>query len=101
MGSLSRSVLTLFQILTLKGWIEVISAVSQVNPVYVIFFISFIVIGTFIVINIFVAVIVRKSEEAYKNLEMDIANPVTQKEILFEIKEIRKKMEDLESRLSP
>jgi voltage-gated sodium channel len=28
-GSLSRSVLTLFQILTLEGWIEVISAVSQ------------------------------------------------------------------------
>lgn len=100
-GSLSTSVLTLFQILTLEGWIEVMSAVSQVNPLYAIFFISFIVIGTFIVINIFVAVIVRKSEEAYKNLEMEIANPVTQKEILFEIKEIRKKMEDLESRLSP
>lgn len=77
------------------------SAVSQVNPLYVIFFISFIVIGTFIVNNIFVAVIVRKSDEAYKNLEMEIANPVTQKEILFEIKEIRKKMEDLGSRLSP
>ena len=77
------------------------SAVSHVNPLYVIFFVSFIVIGTFIVINIFVAVIVRKSEEAYKNLEMEIANPVTQKELLFEIKEIRKKIEDLESRLSP
>lgn len=101
MGSLSRSVLTLFQILTLEGWIEVISAVSQVNPLYVIFIIGIIVIGTFIVINIFVAVIVRKSEEACKNLEMEIANPVTQKEILFEIKEIRKKIEDLESRLSP
>jgi hypothetical protein len=31
---------------------------------------------------------------------MDIANPVTQQEILFEIKEIRKKIEDLESRIS-
>ena len=73
---------------------------TLVNPLYGIFFISFIVIGTFIVINIFVAVIVRKSEEAYKHLEMDIANPVTQKEILYEIKEIRKKIEDLESRIS-
>lgn len=60
-GSLSRSVLTLFQILTLEGWIEVMSAVSQVNPLYVIFFIRFVVIGTFVVINIFVAVIVRKT----------------------------------------
>jgi voltage-gated sodium channel len=76
------------------------SAVAHVNPLYWIYFISFIVIGTFIVINIFVAVIVRKSEEAYKNLEIELANPVSQKEILFEIKEIRKKIEDLESKLS-
>ena len=100
-GSLPKSVLTLFEILTLEGWIEVMSPATLVNPLYGIFFISFIVIGTFIVINIFVAVIVRKSEEAYKHLEMDIANPVTQKEILFEIKEIRKKIEDLESRIPP
>ena len=100
-GSLPKSVLTLFEILTLEGWIEVMSPATLVNPLYGIFFISFIVIGTFIVINIFVAVIVRKSEEAYKQLEMDIANPVTQKEILFEIKEIRKKIEDLESRIPP
>jgi len=99
-GSLPKAVLTLFEILTLEGWIEVMSPATHVNPIYGIFFISFIVIGTFIVINIFVAVIVRKSEEAYKHLEMDLANPVTQKEILFEIKEIRKKIEDLESRLS-
>jgi len=99
-GSLSKSLLTLFQILTLEGWIEVMSAVTLVNPLYGIYFISFIVIGTFIVINIFVAVIVRKSEEAYKNLEIELANPVTQKELLFEIKEIRKKIEGLESRLS-
>jgi len=99
-GSLSKSLLTLFQILTLEGWTDVMSAVANVNPLYGIYFISFIVIGTFIVINIFVAVIVRKSEEAYKNLEIELANPVTQKEILYEIKEIRKKIEDLESRLS-
>jgi voltage-gated sodium channel len=99
-GSLAKSLLTLFEILTLEGWIEVMSAVTHVNPLYGIYFISFIVIGTFIVINIFVAVIVRKSEEAYKNLEMELANPVTQNEILYEMKEIRKKIEDLESRLS-
>ncbi|MDN5846899.1 MAG: ion transporter [Candidatus Nitrosocosmicus sp.] len=98
--SLPRSVLTLFQILTLEGWVEVMSTVTQANPLNGLYFISFIVVSTFIVINIFVAVIVRKSEEAYKALEDEIRNPVTQKEILFEIKEIRKKINDLESRLS-
>src|SRR5699024_10884794 len=87
-GSLPRSGLTLFQILTLEGWVEVMSTVTQANPLNILYFISFIVIGTFIVINIFVAVIVRKSEEAYKALEDEIRNPVTQKEILSEIREI-------------
>ncbi len=99
-GTLPRSILTLFQILTLEGWVEIMSSVTNVNPLYVIYFISFIMIGTFVVINIFVAVIVKKSEEAYKQIENTITIPVTQKEILQEIKEIRKKIEDLESRLN-
>ena len=71
---------------------------NQLNGIY---FISFIVIGTFIVINIFVAVIVNKSEEAYKLLEKQTSStPITQKEILDEIKEIRKKIDELESKLS-
>ena len=99
-GSLPRAVITLFQILTLEGWVEVMAPATHVNPLNIIFFISFIVIGTFIVINIFVAVIVRKSEEAYKALEEEIRRPATQNEILFEIKEIRKKIDELESRLT-
>lgn len=98
-GTLPRSILTLFQILTLEGWVEIMSSVTDVNPLYVIYFVSFILIGTFVVINIFVAVIVNKSEEAYKQIENTITTPVTQKEILVEIREIRKKIEDLESRL--
>lgn len=99
-GSLPRSVLTLFQILTLEGWVEVMSTATQANPLNGLYFISFIVVGTFIVINIFVAVIVRKSEEAYKALENEIRDPVTQKEILTEIREIKKKIDELESRLA-
>lgn len=99
-GSLPRSVLTLFQILTLEGWVEVMSTVTHANPLNGLYFISFIVVGTFIVINIFVAVIVRKSEEAYKALEDEIRHPVTQKEILSEIREIKKKIDELESRLA-
>jgi voltage-gated sodium channel len=99
-GTLPRSILTLFQILTLEGWVEIMFAVTNVNPLYVIYFVSFIMIGTFVVINIFVAVIVKKSEEAYKQIENTIITPVTQKEILLEIKEIRKKIEDLESSLN-
>jgi voltage-gated sodium channel len=74
--------------------------VTDVNPLNGIFFVSFIIIGTFIVINIFVAIIVKKSEEAYKHIQNEFSNKATQNEILQEIKEIKKLIEDLEKRIS-
>jgi voltage-gated sodium channel len=45
-------------------------------------------------------VIVRKSEEAYKQVQQESAVPLTQRDILDEIKEIRRILEDLEKRIS-
>jgi voltage-gated sodium channel len=99
-GTLPKSVITLFKILTLEGWVEIMAPVTDVNPLNGIFFVSFIIIGTFIVINIFVAIIVKKSEEAYKHIQNEFPNKVTQTEILEEIKEIRKMIENLEKKIS-
>jgi voltage-gated sodium channel len=91
--SLPRSVFTLFQILTLEGWTNIMSPLININPFYGIYFMSFIVIGTFIVINIFVTVIVRKSKDAYKQIESKHIEPISQKEILLELIEIKKSYE--------
>jgi len=99
-GTLPKSVITLFKILTLEGWIEIMNPVTDVNPLNGVFFVSFIIIGTFIVINIFVAIIVKKSEEAYKYIQSEFSSKVTQTEILEEIKEIRKMIENLEEKIS-
>lgn len=101
-GSLPISLVTLFQILTLEGWVDIMHPLAAENPLYTLFFISFIISGTFIVINIFVAVIVRKSEEAYQQIqkEEEKTSSLTQNEILEEIKEKKKKIESLESKLS-
>ena len=99
-GTLPKSLITLFKILTLEGWVEIMAAVTDVNPLNGIFFVSFIVIGTFIVINIFVAIIVKKSEEAYKYIQSEFPNKISQTEILEEIKEIRKMIESLEKKIS-
>ena len=71
------------------------ASVTDVNPLNGIFFVSFIVIGTFIVINIFVAIIVKKSEEAYKHIQLEFSHSITQNEILEELKEIKRLMEIL------
>ena len=63
-GSLGVAVLTLFEIITLEGWIDVMDAVRGVYPLAWLYFISFIVIGTFVVINMVIGIIVNSLEEA-------------------------------------
>jgi voltage-gated sodium channel len=74
--------------------------VSSLGPLYWLYFTSFIVIGTFIIINLFISVIVRKSEEAYKQVQQESTIPLTQQDIMHEIKEMRRILEDLEKRIS-
>jgi voltage-gated sodium channel len=62
--------------------------VRNLGPLYWLYFVSFIVIGTFIIINLFISVIVRKSEEAYQQVQRESGIPLTQKKIVQEIKEI-------------
>jgi voltage-gated sodium channel len=99
-SSFLTSFTTLFQIITLEGWVNVMEPiVTALGPIYWLYFASFIVIGTFIIINLFISVIVRKSEEAYKQVQRESEVPLTQHEIVQEIKEIRRILEELEKRI--
>lgn len=92
---------TLFQVITLEGWPNIMEPiVTNLGPLYWLYFTSFIVIGTFIIINLFISVIVRKSEEAYEQVQRESRIPLTQQEIMQEIKEIRIILEDLEKRIA-
>jgi voltage-gated sodium channel len=99
-SSFPTSLTTLFQVITLEGWPDIMEPiVSSLGPLYWLYFTSFIVIGTFIIINLFISVIVRKSEEAYKQVQQESAIPLTQQDIMHDIKEIRRILEDLEKRI--
>ncbi len=62
-GSLFGSMFSLFQIMTLEGWVEIARAVMVPFPLAWVFFLTFILIGTFTVLNLFIAVIVNASQE--------------------------------------
>ena len=99
-SSFPTSLITLFQIITLEGWVNVMQPVlANLGPTYWLYFASFIVIGTFIIINLFISVIVRKSEEAYKHVQRESGIPLTQQEVMHEIREIRRILEELEKRI--
>lgn len=91
---------TLFQIITLEGWVDVMEPIIlNLGPIYWIYFASFILIGTFIVINLFISVIVRKSEEAYQQIQRESQIPLTQQEIMEEIREIHRILQEIEERI--
>lgn len=57
-GSLDRSAYTLFRVMTLDGWSEISDATMQHFPLALVFFIPFIILTSFAVLNLFIAVIV-------------------------------------------
>ncbi len=99
-GTLGASLLTLFQIATLEGWAEVMyTAMAQV-PLAWIFFISFVIVGTFVMINMFVAVVINSLEES-KATALDVARePATREDIVAELRALREAVARLEARLA-
>lgn len=58
-GALPDSALTLFQLMTMDGWSEILGAVTDDGHPYAwIFFIVFIFVGSFAILNLFIALVV-------------------------------------------
>ncbi len=62
-GSLTGSLFSLFQVLTLEGWADMARAIMEVYPWAPLFFIPFILIATFTVLNLFIGIIVNTMQE--------------------------------------
>ncbi len=63
-GSLHRTILTLFGVLTLEGWVGLMQTVSGGEPFAWVYFVSFILIGTYVLLNFFVGIIVNNMQSA-------------------------------------
>jgi voltage-gated sodium channel len=108
-GNLQRSMLSLFQVVTLEGWDGILHAqmfgsdvnytdqwkalpeaagrVSQAHPVAApLFFVSFIMLGTMIVLNLFTGVIIGSMQEADDESSGKVAD-----EVEAHIKELEEK----------
>jgi voltage-gated sodium channel len=62
-GSLWVSMFSLFQIMTLEGWADIARDVMTVYPAAWMFFVAFILVATFTVLNLFIGLIVKVMEE--------------------------------------
>ena len=63
-GDIGRSMLSLFAILTLEGWTTTFAVVFEARPLAaVVYFLSFILLGTFVVLNLLLGIMIGSLEE--------------------------------------
>ena len=98
-GDLGTSLLTLFNIITLEGWTDVMFKAMELNALSWIYFVSFVVIGTFVVINLFIAIILNNLDEAKLETLRDLEKPVSREELLREIRATQDQLQRLERRI--
>ena len=97
--TLGISVLTLFNIITLEGWTEIMFTAMELHSIAWVYFVSFVVVGTFVVINLFIAIIINNLDEAKLDRLREIESPVSREELLREIQATQAALRRLEERL--
>ena len=63
-GDIGDAMLTLFTVFTLEGWNDVLYEAQEVHPWSWVFFISFVLLASLLLINILIAIIINAMEEA-------------------------------------
>ena len=100
-GTLGDSLFTLFAIMTLEGWADIAREVQATHPQAYLFFIPFIVISVFAVLNLFIAVLTNSMQELHKEEiaaeEKIVAS--SQQAIMAEVAALRKEMQLLRAAL--
>lgn len=91
-GSLGKSLFSLFQIMTLESWSSAIARpMLDAYPWIWLYFVPFILISSFMVLNLFIAIIVTATQSIHADEE-----EIKRREMLDELRSINKRLERME-----
>ncbi|MEM7720156.1 MAG: ion transporter, partial [Pseudomonadota bacterium] len=93
-GTLGRSAYSLFQIMTLESWsMGIVRPVMEVYPFAWVFFVPFILVTTFAVVNLVVGLIVNSMQDAHAQEEV-AATTAYREEIVQRLEAIEQKLSE-------
>ncbi len=95
-GSLGMSLLTLFRVVTLEDWTDVMYTAMEMHYLSWIYFVSFVVVGTFVIINLFIAVVLNNLEEAKQERLEELRQPTSKDELLKELRQTQEMLQKLQ-----
>ena len=100
-GTLGASLYTLFQVMTLESWsMGIVRPVMEEFPYAWLYFVPFILIATFMMLNLFIAVIVdaiQHQRDALEPAQEPVEDP--QQLLLAEVQALRSELTELRERL--
>jgi len=97
--TLGLSLLTLFRIVTLEDWTDVMYTAMEMNKWAWIYFVSFVFMGTFVIINLFIAVVLNNLDQAKEEQLNELRKPVGRDELLKELAETQRALARLRERM--
>jgi voltage-gated sodium channel len=98
--TLGISLLSLFRIVTLEDWTDIMYAAMETYPWAWAYFVSFVVMGTFVVVNLFIAVVLNNLDEAKAERLRELELPPNRDEILRELRTTQRALQNLERQLA-
>lgn len=99
-GNLGASLFTLFQVMTVEGWPDIARGVMAKAPYSWIFFVTYLLIATFMVLNLFIAVVVNAMQSQVAEDLKDEGEAHTRL-ILDEVRALRREIEVLRGLSKP
>ncbi len=98
-GSLAKSALTLFRVITFEGWTTIMDTAMESNPFAWIYFVSFIVISGFVAVNLFVAAIINEWDEAERARAREMDAELPYDAVVAEMRATQEALRRLEQKL--
>lgn len=92
-GNLGEGMLTLFTLLTLEGWNEIMYTLRDASPLGLPYVISFILLGTYVVVNLVIGIVVNSLEAAHKERDRELAADTDLADTINELQDVIDKLE--------
>lgn len=93
------SLLTLFRVATLEDWTDVMYKAMELSPMAWAYFVSFVVLGTFVIINLFIAIVINNLDEAKAEKLKELRQPPGRDKIMKDLQEAEDTLNRLQESL--
>ncbi len=98
-GNIGEAMLTLFVMLTLEDFPQLMDAGMEIHPWSWIFFVSFVLVAAFVVINVLIGIVLNSLEEARELERRESLAPGEAAPVVERIQYLRNALDELEREL--